>query len=358
MKYDVIVVGGGPAGSTAARYCAAAGLETLILEKEYFPRVKTCAGGVTVAALNLLEEPVPPEIVESRCTHFYGFYEDEKVAVDMGQEFMVVVSREIFDMWLIGLAQSAGADFKQGQKVTSIDVCADGVTVRTESAAYCGRIVVGADGVNSAVAKMVRRPLQKNDLGFCLCSEVDAAGYDQNWYDGIEIYYGQMPMSYGWVFPKRGRYSVGLGGWLSGAKNFKEVLERFLQKRGLPLEQEIRGHFVPLGGIDRPTVSDRIILAGDAAGYADPFTGEGIRYAVASGRLAAEAANFLISRGVQLDRQNLGVYERNCYRQFGADLKAALFIARQFGKFPKLLLGIYFRCGEPFKNLWRYCKGK
>lgn len=358
MKYDVIVVGGGPAGAMAARDCARAGLETIILEKEYFPRPKPCAGGVTVAAMNLLDIPIPPDVVEARCTSFRSFYGERCVEFDMEQEFMVVVSREIFDLWLVSLAQSAGAEVRQGEKVTSVDVTGEGVTVRTSTSVYSGRLVVGADGVNSKVAKLVRSPLQKRDLAFCVCSDITTDDHDGNWREGIEIHYGPLPMSYSWVFPKRGRLSVGLGGWFCGVTNVKETYKHFLRERCLFQEQGIKGHHIPLGGIPRSTVSERAILVGDAAGFADPFTGEGIRYAIASGRLAAVAAVSLISRGVPLNRQNLGVYERNCYHQFGADLKTALFIARLFQHFPRTLFGMYFSCREPFQKSLEILQGR
>lgn len=201
-------------------------------------------------------------------------------------------------------------------------------------------MVIGADGVNSLVSKAVRKPLQKKDLAFCLCSEIDTGDGKNNEPGEMEIHYGPLPMSYGWIFPKRNRLSVGLGGWLSDICGTRQAFESFLAKRGLVLKGKIKGHLIPLGGIARPTVSNRVILAGDAAGYADPFTGEGIRYAVASGKLAAEAVISLIRQGIPLDRQNLMLYEQTCYRQFGSDLKTAFFMARQFNNFPKLLFGI------------------
>lgn len=358
MKYDVIVAGGGPAGAVAARDCARAGLETIILEKEYFPRPKPCAGGVTVAAMNLLDTPVPPEVVEARCTSFQSFYGQRQVQIDLEQEYMVVVSREVFDLWLVSLAQSAGAELRQGEKVTSVDVEARGVTVRTSGGAYSGRLVIGADGVNSTVAKAVREPYKKRELALCVCSDIATGEPGGGWQEGIEIHYGPLPMSYSWVFPKKGRISVGVGGWLSSMTNIRDVFRHFLREKGLHVEQGPRGHGIPLGGMARPTVNERIILAGDAAGYADPFTGEGIRYAIASGRLAAATASTLISGGASLSRQNLGAYERNCYNEFGAELRTALFVARMFQHFPKALFGMYFSCREPFEKSLEILQGK
>jgi len=355
MDYDVIVAGGGPAGAVAARECARAGLDTLILEKEHLPRMKLCAGGITLAALKLLEVPVPPEIVEARCTSFRTSHGSKSIELNMGKEFIIVVSRDSFDHWLVKLAQKAGAVLKQGEKVTSVDVGRQKVTVSTLSSVYSGRILIGADGVNSTVSKMVRSPFNRTDLAFSFCADVPAAQNEDR--ETVEICYGPKPLSYGWIFPKRGCNSIGTGVWLSSTNNVKAVLEHFLRERGL---QDIgfKGHSIPLGGPCRTTVSERIILVGDAAGFTDPFTGEGIRYAVASGRLAAATVVDLISAGLPLNKKTLKIYERKCYREFGADLKSAMLLAISFKHFPKTFFGVYFGCREPFQKSLELLQGR
>ena len=106
-KYDVIVVGGGPAGAVAARECARWGLETVLLEKEFLPRPKICAGAISAAAMNLLDVPIPPEIIEARCSVFHGFYGARQITIELEQDFLVLVSRDIFDFWLVSLAQAS-----------------------------------------------------------------------------------------------------------------------------------------------------------------------------------------------------------------------------------------------------------
>jgi len=164
-------------------------------------------------------------------------------------------------------------------------------------------------------------------------------------------------MSYSWVFPKRNSLSVGVGGWISEASGMRETLNHFMNKMGIE-NREIKGHSIPLGGYRRPAAGERIILVGDAAGYADPLTGEGIRYAIASGRLAAAATAYLIKNGSSLSRQSLMLYERNCYQSFGADLGAALMIARCFRSFPGVIFGIYFNSSEPFQKSLEILQGR
>ncbi|HPZ43555.1 MAG TPA: geranylgeranyl reductase family protein [Bacillota bacterium] len=357
-KYDVIVVGGGPAGAVAARECARLGLETVLLEKEFLPRPKTCAGAISAAAMNLLDVPIPPEIIEARCSVFHGFYGDRQITIELEQDFIVLVSRDVFDLWLVSLAQAAGAEVRQGQKVIEVDPGTNGVIVRTSGRVYTARLVIGADGVYSTVARAVRKPFLKKDLAFCVCSEIGTVERDVPWQEGVEVYYGLTPVvGYRWIFPKRNRVSTGLGVWPSCTKHVRAAFLDFLKEKGLAVGGRIRGGHIPLGGISRPAVSDGIILAGDAAGFADPFTGEGIRYAIASGRLAAATATSLLSRSAPPNRQNLGVYERNCYHSFGADLKAALFISRLFQYFPRILLGMFFNSREPFAESLQILNG-
>lgn len=355
MKCDVIVAGGGPAGAAAARLFAESGLHTLVLEKQYFPRPKACAGGVSAAALKLIGTPLPPRLVEANCSSVRGYFGPHAVHVKTKQDFMMLVTRELFDQWLISLAQAAGAEVRQGEKVVEVETSAGGVTVRTGTGFYRGRILIGADGVNSAVARTVRPPFTKRDLGFCVCSEIPV---DRKFPGGsVEIYHGPTPMSYGWVFPKKETVSAGIGGWLCGIPGTVQAFRNFLRDRGLPEESRARGHHIPLGGLSHPTVADGVILAGDAAGFADPFTGEGIRYAIASGQLAARVAAPLIKAGAPLGKKNLHSYEKLCYNFFGRELKASLYVARLFGLFPHVFQKLFFKRQEPFQKLLEVIAG-
>lgn len=356
MKYDVVIAGAGPAGAVAALECARTGLRVLILEKEELPRYKTCAGGVTAAAADLLGCAIPDEIIEARCSSFKGFYGSKCIHINTEKEFMYIVSRDKFDYWLVNAAVRAGACLREGEKVASFDVSPENVTVRTQNAAYSGRLLIGADGVNSKIAKMIRGPLGRDDLAFCVCADcsADKNNYTQN---EIEIQYGPLPMSYSWIFPKRGAVSVGIGGWAAEAPGLKAALYSFMDRRGIN-KQALRGHSIPLGGIRRITVGDRVILVGDAAGFADPFTGEGIRYAIASGQLAAKTAAALIMENKSLKRQNLLTYEKSCYSAFGADLRAAMSVARVFQNRPGILFGLYFNSHEPFQKSLEILQGR
>lgn len=357
MKYDVIIAGGGPAGAVAALECARSGLSVIIIEKEQLPRYKPCAGGVTAAAADMLWCPIPDKIVEAKCSSFKAFYGSKSIHVNTEKEFMYIVSRDKFDYWLVKAAVHSGAVLRQGEKITSFDIGPDGVTVRTRTDAYTGKLLIGADGVNSKIAKMIRGPFRRSDLAVCLsteCHNIENSNYNRG---QIEIHYGPLPMSYSWIFPKRECISVGMGVWSSEASGLKEAFKKFMEEKGLE-KQDIRGYSVPLGGISRITVADRVLLAGDAAGFADPITGEGIRYAIASGRLAAKTAATVILEGLDLNLQNLLIYKKSCIDEFGNDLKAAMSVARLFQKLPDFLFGMYFSSQEPFEKSLEILQGR
>lgn len=355
MKCDVIVAGAGPAGAAAARVFAGSGLHTVVLEREYLPRPKACAGGVSAAALKLIGTPLPPGLTEASCSFVRGYFGSRAIHVKSKHDFMVLVSRERFDQWLVGLAQEAGAEVRQGEKVEGVEASAGGVTVRTGGGFYRGKVLIGADGVNSLVARGVRPPFTKRDLGFCICSDIPVAREFPG--GGVEIYHGPTPMSYGWVFPKKETVSAGIGGWLCGIPGTVDAFRNFLRERGLPEKSRARGHHIPLGGLSHPTVADGVILAGDAAGFADPLTGEGIRYAIASGQLAGRIAAPLIKAGVPLGRESLNSYEKLCYNMFGRELKASLYVARFFGLFPRVFQKLFFSRPEPFQKLLEVIAG-
>jgi flavin-dependent dehydrogenase len=156
--------------------------------------------------------------------------------------------------------------------------------------------------------------------------------------DCIDIHFGIGGMGYGWVFPHGEYYSVGIGGLASSLQSPRKTMQGFLEDRGFDPSHRIRGHLIPVGGIRRTLASRRILLAGDAAGFLDSFTGEGIAYAIRSGQIAAEVIGGSLSSGgdsSELARR----YEEVCRREFGANLRYSLLAARLMHRFP----AVFFR---------------
>ena len=157
-KFDVIVVGAGPAGSTAARQCAINNLSTLLLEKEKFPRFKLCAGGVTRAAMDELDFELPKDIIERRCSGLKAGFNDHQNQVDFKSTVAYMVKRDKFDQKLADMAVEAGAVIHESEPCRDISLGRDNVSVHTDKNEYQGNLVIGADGFFSIVLKTFGKP--------------------------------------------------------------------------------------------------------------------------------------------------------------------------------------------------------
>lgn len=340
MHYDVIVAGAGPAGATAARHCTLAGLNTLVLDKDEFPRAKTCGGGLTLAAVRELGLPLPRAHQIQAVNTLRSYYGNHSRKVVRPDNFMFLIDRAAFDKFLLDQAIDAGAIFKTAavQTITQ-DQCLTYVTTRHST--LTARYVIGADGVQSRAACHVRGPFSRYGKGFCLTAEVPVDNFPTPPPIGeINIHYGKVPLGYGWVFPKEKTALVGIGGISAALKNPRAVWSDFLCNLGIAGDSrlQVKGAFLPIGGLPRRVGRNRVLLAGDAAGFVEPFTGEGIKYAVRSGKLAAKA----VIEGCRTNRPAIGYYRRLCAKAINRELQAAF----------KLSL-LFFGCAGPMHRVFR-----
>jgi flavin-dependent dehydrogenase len=213
------------------------------------------------------------------------------------------------------------------------------VEVFTDRGAYQAAFVIIAEGAQGALKYDIRRRDRKDEYGVCLVAEIPTEQASQEYpQDTIDIHFGVGGMGYGWVFPHGDYYSVGIGGLAISLKSPRQTMEGFLQDRGFDPNHKMRGHVIPVGGIRRTFGSSRILLAGDAAGFLDSFTGEGIAYAIRSGQIAAEViGGSLLSCGDSYDVARR--YEQSCQGEFGTNLRYSLLLARLMHRFP----GVFFK---------------
>jgi geranylgeranyl reductase family protein len=291
-RYDAIVVGAGPAGSTASRQLARAGAKVLLLDRARFPRDKPCGGGVTFRADSANDLDLSP--VTER--EIYGV----RISAAMGPRFdrtsktllARMTQRSKLDQFLVEQAASAGADFRDGAAVREIEI--DGPTgrVRAGTDVYEGRVLIGCDGVNGASAKALGlRPAAEHAVAW----EANYPADDrlmERWERFIALDLGGIPGGYAWVFPKGDHLNIGVGGWKSVGPTLRDRLSRFCAYYGLDESRLFghRGYQLPLRRDDQPIVHGPAMLAGDAAALVDPLSGEGIWAAFVSGRLAAQEA--------------------------------------------------------------------
>lgn len=349
--YDVIVVGGGPSGSVAATFCKRFGLKTLLLEKKEMPRVKPCGGALSNKALSLLKQlkiPINANLIETR-VHGVNIVKPsgKSFLIDAGRPIAALVLREKFDKFLFEISSNEGCDVVTKTKVVNLKYNKDSVTVYTDKGdSFASKIVIGADGVNTAIGKYSSlRKWHKDELGICIVMEpkVGKEIMDKffNTRNFISIYLGCLPLGYAWIFPKKECASIGMGGLLGKVRHLKTKFTRFYKKfeflRNISPSMNVA--LIPAGGFKRSLVCDRTLLVGDAAGFVDTFTGEGIFYALKSGYLAAKVVKNSFSSN-KFDRRELRQYESLCYNEFERNLKASLFLAFKTQRYLGFLLSV------------------
>ena len=341
--YDVIVVGVGPGGATAARFCAQAGLKTLLIEKERLPRYKPCGGCLSTKTVHLLGFDLSPVIENTIYGAKLTYCSKDPFFIESKDPIAFLVMRDRFDQLLANKALEDGATLLEGEKVTRVEEKADGVEVELgKRRRFHCRYLIGADGAESIVARSLPLPTQRNDgNGIAIESEIpfdSSIHFPQRELQCVNLDFGRVPNGYGWVFPKREWLSIGVGGMFRETKkmNPRQYFKSFL--KGLDYIPEGRtgkliGHLLPTFYDEKQKVSQgRILLVGDAAHLMDPLQGEGIYYAIRSGMLAGEAITEWKRKGIAPS----DFYQRTVYDDICGDLKWALTLSRFVFRFTKL----------------------
>jgi len=291
--YDVIVIGLGPGGSTAARRLAEQGVRVLGLDKEQFPRYKPCGGGLSARALDYLPASVRP-CIESTIYNIRFTYRGTRAMNHHSSEPVAyMVRRPRFDQSLADAAAGAGAEIRYGQKVRQIKEFPSHVDVEMEDGSvHRAPFVIGADGANSRLGRLIDpRPAARPAWSIeaeALRPAVGSISADEVWLD-----LGSVPGGYGWSFPKDGHLSIGVAGFSPVPANPKSTLAAYLKaQHPIAPDTVLTLHSHPIPAVStslRRLASNRLLVVGDAANLVDPFFGEGIYYAIRSGEIAAES---------------------------------------------------------------------
>ena len=313
-RFDVIVVGGGPGGSTAAWRLALAGLRTLVLDAAVFPRVKICAGWVTPEALADLE--IDPDKYPLTIKPFDACvleFEGVRCETAWQSPASYGIIRHEFDHYLLERAAAAGVDVRWGIRVTMVEERPDAVAITTDHGAFVAPLVIGAGGHHCPVAKALGEVSEREEV---VAAQESETRLPPEWVERLgdfmrapELYVEKDLRGYGWYFPKQDFVNIGIGctGGSDGSlPRRREALVQALRNSGrLPADMPIapfKGHaYVVRRRAPRRLAGSRFMLVGDSAGLARDLSGEGIGPAIRSGALAATAAVAFVRRGVPLE---------------------------------------------------------
>lgn len=338
----MVVVGAGPAGSSAARVAAERGAAVLLLDRARFPRYKTCGGGLIGISLAHVPASVL-DVIEHRATSVRFSLRGGWPAIHRSRAaFLSLVQRERFDQALVDAAVAAGARFEDGVGVKALADDGDGVLLATSGGDIRASIVVGADGVGGRVGRYVGVTPAGIDLA--LERELVRPADGRVWGGRVYLDWGRDPGTYAWMFPKDDTLTVGVIQGKGAPAATRDYLDRYAAGLGLTGAAVARasGHLTQWRSRDSPLRRGRVLVAGDAAGLLDPFTREGISFALRSGIWAGEAA----ARGTAgldeaaLDDAALDDYVRRVETELVPEVVAGERLRHLFERRPGLVHGL------------------
>lgn len=365
--YDVIVVGAGPAGGMCACELSKRKLSVLLIEKEKLPRYKVCAGGLTKKAVDILPKDLHTLAenytynIRLTLNHSRGFSKETSFPI------ITMVMRDRFDYFLVQKSMDNGTCLLEGTRVSSVEEFPDYVLVKTERGDFKSKVIVGADGVTSFVSRSLGLR-KKPRLGVAIEGEIfpnSDRAVDLSDYNGsIHIDFNVIPKGYGWIFPKKDHLSVGVFTTLPKIREIKKYFSIYVEKKGLSSNYSCRsliGHQIPIGGKSEILNTRRGLLIGDAAGLADPITGEGIYSGLRSGQMAAE----LIDKGLNEGPFILDEYTKIVNNELINDFKYAGYVSTFFYNLTPIIYKLGTKknlisedlikalvCGHPYRDIF------
>ncbi len=349
-RFDAIVIGAGPAGSTTAHRLAEAGARVLVVDKARFPRDKPCGGGLTLRAVRQL--PVDPSPVVEDAV--------EAVQLRLGFErsferrargpVILMTQRRRLDHFLLEQAAERGAEVREGVRVDAVDADERSATVRVDGVPIRADVLIGADGANGTTARAAGLA---PDFDWGVAYEGNVHGAQERYRHRAVVELGVVPGGYGWVFPKEDHVNVGVGGWLREGPRLKEQLRRVARAHRLDEVTGLRGHRLPMRRPSSPLARGRVLLVGDAAGLVDPLSGDGMYECFVSSRLASAAVLDLLGG----EAPSLDPYATALNRELAHHLAASWGVKLALDRYPGSVFAI-LRVPGVFGAIERILRGE
>jgi geranylgeranyl reductase family protein len=344
LDTDVIIVGGGPSGSTAARYLAQQGLSTILLEKSKFPRRKICAAGLLQHTFRVFPETEPFLDTYNYAVKIVSPNLRTQIDIEESEPLLAMTrGRADFDNQLMQLAIKAGAEVQFEQQVKEIEYASNAVHVKTkEGKEYSGKIIIGADSANSIVAKSQQIGINHqipHAMGLAIEKEYALSEKIMDEYFSkarkVSLYLSYKgTIGYCWLFPRKTSLNIGIGGEIHEGRILTDRFHDFMcfikQLGIIPSDlssEKPDAALLPSTYPDKTTAA-RTLLVGDAAGFCSAATGEGIYYALMSGKIAAEAAAKIIKLQ-DFSAKSMLLYEQMWKKEIGEELKFQYYARHQ-----------------------------
>jgi len=338
QDYDIIIIGAGPGGSTAAYLLARNNFKVLLVDKESFPRYKLCGGLLSLKTIQLIKKiyhESPEDLIKNKIidyyTPFYNItYRNKRIISRIRGDFnLFLVDRTIYDNYLLNKAKNLGVEVMEGIKIDKIDI--DNCKIELQNGEVIeSKLLIGADGVNSIVRReFIRKKIIRNkdwyfNLGTGLECFVNRQDLEKNQFKTLILTFGFVNYGYNWIFPNKEKVILGIGALNRKNKgNFLKAFKNFISSLNISSEKisPIRAHPVPYGNFSiTPVYKNKVILIGDAAGIVDPLWGEGIYYA----QKTAEFAALTIIKNFKDNAFPLTYYERLLRKYIYSEFKSTL----------------------------------
>ena len=294
MKYfDVAIIGSGPSGASTAFYLGKKGISTVIIEKETLPRYKTCGGGFVFRGRKNMPFEID-DVIEREFFKVDSYFNNTKMHYQSLKEkpIITMIMRDAFDQLIVEKAKEFGVTLLENHKLNAIEFKNKLAILKTSQGNISANFVIAADGVLSTTAKMAGWKEDTRKLIPALEYEVEVSEKDFNRLSkNVRFDIDAVPFGYGWSFPKKNHLSLGVLTTKKGKINLKEYYKKYLQTIGITdiIKEDAHGFQIPIAPRTDGFVKQNVFLIGDAAGFAEPITAEGISNAILSGKYVAEA---------------------------------------------------------------------
>lgn len=290
--FDVAIIGSGPSGASAAFHLAKNGISAVIIEKETLPRYKTCGGGFVYRGRKDL--PFDIDSVVEREFNVVDIYLGKKLhfQTERKDPIITMIMRDSFDNLIVEKAKELGVTILQNNKLKSIEHQQDKIVLTTSQQTITAKCIIAADGALSPTAKMAGWKTDTRFLIPALEYEVKVSDEEFERLSGeVRFDMDAIPYGYAWNFPKKNHLSVGIASARRTKINLKKYYKEYVEHIGLKdiISETQHGFQIPVAARTDGFVKNGVFLTGDAAGFADPVTAEGISNAIYSGMLAAQA---------------------------------------------------------------------